>query len=88
MRDAWVGHANTYCCECKQPPPSSKCFPAAAKIKLQNGRLMSMSELQIGDRVQTGMTSVTMSELLIGDRVQTGMTSVIMSELLIGDRVQ
>ena len=32
-----------------------------------------MSELQIGDQVQTGMKSVTMSELQIGDQVQTGM---------------
>ena len=47
-----------------------------------------MSELQIGDRVQTGMILVKMSELQIGDRVQTGKKSVKMSELQIGNRVQ
>ena len=71
IADAWIQHdTRTICCECNQPPPSKRCFPAEAKIKLQNGRLMSMSELQIGERVQTGMTSVTMCELRIGDKVQ------------------
>ena len=32
-----------------------------------------MSELKIGDKVQTGMKLVTMSELQVGDKVQTGM---------------
>ena len=34
-----------------------------------------MSELQIGDRVQTGEKSVKMSELQIADRLQTGKIS-------------
>ena len=42
-----------------------------------------MSELQIGDKVKTGMKSLTMSELQIGDKVQTGMKS-----LTIGDKKQ
>ena len=64
------------------------CFPSDATVKLANGKTLAMSDLQIGDRVQTGMKSVTMSDLQIGDRVQTGMKSVTMSELQIGDRVQ
>ena len=31
-----------------------KCFPGSASIKLENGRSVRMSELQVGDRVQTG----------------------------------
>ena len=64
------------------------CFPSLAEVKLKNGKSVTMSELQIGDQVQTGMKSVTMSELQIGDQVQTGMKSVTMSELQIGDQVQ
>ena len=37
------------CCEC-----SSICFPATAKVTLQNGKSATMSDLQIGDYVQTG----------------------------------
>ena len=40
-----------------------------------------MSELQVGDKVQTGMKSVRVSELQVGDKVQTGMKSVTMSEV-------
>ena len=55
-----------------------------------------MSELQVGDKVQTGVKSVTMSKLKIGQTskksvtisVETGMKSVKMSEVHIGDRVQ
>ena len=36
------------------PPPPSHCFPSVAKTKLKNGKLVPMSELQIGDKVQTG----------------------------------
>ena len=35
------------------PPPSS-CFPSVAKVKLANGKSVPMSELKIGDQVQTG----------------------------------
>ena len=31
-----------------------------------------MSELKVGDKVQTGKKSVAMSELQVGDKVQTG----------------
>ena len=41
------------------PPPSPSggggCFPSTARTKLRTGRLVTMSELQIGDEVQTGM---------------------------------
>ena len=35
------------CCDCR-------CFPSTAKVNLQNGKTLTMSELQIGDKVQTG----------------------------------
>ena len=30
------------------------CFPSKTKIKLENGKIVTMSELQKGDKVQTG----------------------------------
>ena len=30
------------------------CFPSTAKVTIQNGKTMTMSELQTGDHVQTG----------------------------------
>ena len=33
------------------------CFPSMAKVKLENGMSVTMSELQIGSRVQTGIMS-------------------------------
>ena len=32
----------------------SSCFPSQTKIKLENGEIVKMSELQEGDKVQTG----------------------------------
>ena len=69
-------------CRCK-----NCCFPSALQVTLDSGKSVTMTELQIGDKVQTGMKSVTMSELQIGDKVQTGMKSVTMTELQIGDKV-
>ena len=37
------------CCGCQEV-----CFPSSARISLENGKKVTMSELQIGDRVQTG----------------------------------
>ena len=34
----------------------SDCFPAAAMVNLENGKSVMMAELQVGDKVQTGMT--------------------------------
>ena len=31
------------------------CFPSSARVMLENGKSVTMSELQIGDKVQTGM---------------------------------
>ena len=30
------------------------CFPSKSKVKLENGDIVTMSELQKGDKVQTG----------------------------------
>ena len=30
------------------------CFPSQTKIRLENGEIVTMSELQEGDKVQTG----------------------------------
>ena len=42
------------------PPPSSSssspsCFPSTASLNLENGKMVAMSELQIGDLVPTGI---------------------------------
>ena len=33
-----------------------KCFPSAANVKLKNGKSKTMSELQNGDQIQTGIS--------------------------------
>ena len=38
------------CCDCKKP----KCFPSTSKVKLANGKSVTMSEVKLGDQVQTG----------------------------------
>ena len=38
------------------PPPKKKgCFPSSAKVNLEKGKVIRMAELQIGDKVQTGL---------------------------------
>ena len=37
------------CCRCVK-----RCFPAAARVSLENGNVVKMSDLHVGDRVQTG----------------------------------
>ena len=32
------------------------CFPATGRLILENGKSITMSELQVGDRVQTGIS--------------------------------
>ena len=32
------------------------CFPSNANVKLENGKSITMSELQIGDQIQTGIS--------------------------------
>ena len=33
---------------------SNSCFPSISTLKLKNGKVVKMSELQIGDQVKTG----------------------------------
>ena len=42
------------CCQCS-------CFPSTARVSLENGRSVTMDQLQIGDRIRTGKKSVTLS---------------------------
>ena len=34
------------------------CFPSSARLQLENGKSVTMSELQVGDQVQTGTENV------------------------------
>lgn len=46
-------------------PGGGDCFPPSGNVFLENGKLAMISDLQIGDKVQTGIKShdnVTMSE--------------------------
>ena len=36
------------------PPPPPTCFPSTGLVNLENGKSVTMSELKIGDQVQTG----------------------------------
>ena len=58
--DNYPGVTN-YCCSTittrtttPPPPPGPSCFPSTARVNLQNGKSVAMSELQIGDHVQAG----------------------------------
>ena len=44
-----------HCCDCPPPPPPRRCFPSTAKVSLENGISVKMSELQVGDHVQIGI---------------------------------
>ena len=51
-----------HCCRCPPPPrtpptppPKGKCFPSTAKVSLENGKYVTMSELRTEDKVQTGI---------------------------------
>ena len=44
-----------HCCDCH------RCFPSTARVSYENGKSVTMFELQIGDRVQTGIKSVKIS---------------------------
>ena len=47
-----TSNADLNCCSCSS---SDNCFPATSKVKLMNGKSVPMSELQVGDEVQTGI---------------------------------
>ena len=38
------------------PPPPPACFPSSARVNLENGKSVTMSQLQKGDKVETGKT--------------------------------
>ena len=47
------------CARCRPPPPPPEdddddCFPSTAKVNLDNGKTVTMSELKVGDFVATG----------------------------------
>ena len=47
-----AGYSSLYkrfCCPC------ATCFPAKAKVSIENGQYKTMEELMIGDRVKTGL---------------------------------
>ena len=50
------------------PPPSGggrgPCFPSFAKVKIENGNSVRMSDLKLGERVQTG-TNINKDGLII-----------------------
>ena len=62
------GNTDNECCKCINRTPG--CFPAEARISLENGKAVKMSELKVGDRVQTGKKSVTISEFLTEKKAQ------------------
>ena len=41
------------CCDCTKRN-NSGCFPSSSKVNLENGKSVLMSDLQLGDQVQTG----------------------------------
>ena len=44
------------------------CFPSTATVNLENGRRVKMSELQVGEKVQTGMKSASIPQMKLGYR--------------------
>ena len=54
------------------PPPSKgwQCFPSSANVLLESGKSVKMSELQIGDLVQTGISSVLLFTISILSKVK------------------
>ena len=41
------------------PTPPPRCFPASAKVNLENGKTVEMSQLHTGDQVQIGKQIIT-----------------------------
>ena len=44
-------------CNCFHGSDIGSCFPSSATVSLENGKSVTMSQLQIGDQVQTGTDS-------------------------------
>ena len=53
LRIVLVG-SNTYICVHFTDSGGGGCFPSVARVQLEHGKSILMSELQTGDRVQTG----------------------------------
>ena len=49
------------------PPPSGGggCFPSTTRVTLENGKSVTVSELQIGDKVQTGKDIIYIQLIMI-----------------------
>ena len=41
------------------------CFPSSAMVKLNNGKSVTMSRLQLGDKVQTGISTKCSCSLIL-----------------------
>ena len=50
---------------------SDECFPSSGIVHLENGKSVTMSELEKGDIVQTGMKLASLSKLQTRGKVQT-----------------
>ena len=78
--DYFSTSSNQYECKtCPPPPPPANtggddCFPSAARVSLENGKSVMMSELQIGDKVQTGMFTFSTLMTLASDTFSTRCT--------------
>ena len=48
------------------------CFPSVARVRLHNGKVVTMSELEIGDQVQTGITVVREKLEKCSDKIHMG----------------
>ena len=42
---------------CKNCGKGGGCFPGTARVSLENGKSITMAELQVGDRVRTGIAT-------------------------------
>ena len=49
---------------------SDECFPSSGIVYLENGKSVTMSELEKGDIVQTGVKLASLSKLQTRDKVQ------------------
>ena len=65
---------------------SEACFPSTAKLSLGNGKTVAMSELQVGDRIQTGMVNQRFAVLksnLIKENSQNSEMFMILLEIIL-----
>ena len=60
-----------HCCNC-----SSTCFPSEASLILENGKSVAMSQLQVGDKVETGKLNSTYFVQILIAEVTNGLRDV------------